>query len=91
MNRNDHVLYPSHPPEFPPGSGGFGASEVTVRRIFQYPEGGFLVATVKRQLKKSERLSRTWFRYNHIEYSEMFLGPFFPRFGRYVPEENLSI
>ena len=62
-----------------------------MRWIFQCPERVFLVVTVKQRREQSKRLSRTWFRHNHIEYPEMFLGPTFPRFRRYIPEEDLAI
>ena len=62
-----------------------------MRQISRYPEGQFLVAIVKRQLKQSERFSRTRLRYNHIEYPEMVLGPTFPQIQRYIPEEDLSV
>ena len=50
-----------------------------------------MVAIVKRQLKWSERLSRSRFRHSHIECPEMLLGPISPRIRRYIPEEDLSV
>ena len=62
-----------------------------MRQISQCPEREFLVTIVKWQHELFKRLSRTWFRHDHIEYSEMFRCPIFPRFRRYVPEEDLAI
>ena len=62
-----------------------------MRPISRYPEGQFLAAIIKHQLKQSECLSRTRLRYNHIEYPEMLLGPISPRIRRYISEEDLSV